>query len=431
MHFAGHGDDGAEGFVWEAAGGGGSGPEVVSRDTFADVVKRVGSLECVVLNACQTVQAGCALHAAKVPYVVCFDGDVPDKDGIEFCRVFYRHLSNRGNEQQYATAYEHACDWASHTRSRVTPCLLWNDGGQLDAAFTLQHGAIGTCSWKYGALPLHQERDTGAREIHGREILEEIVVDSDVASDAETSAADEIRNWRMPKSDRDWSAVAGVKEKAALTELGFNMKLNRRDVAEGNGVNSGNGFISGQVLALWGVNSYPQLWGTQGKAVAAAKLLKPPGAARTNALQRAAAHLAEAERCRGEDLKKHAGSNKAACAKGCRCLRCAHLHQLKLVSDTRSQLLLLLRVAGPPPAIATGVQAPGPGKLTGSGSAILSSSPPQVGGGRPSVQAAPVPVRSAWNLPPVPGTRHRIAPRVETPCADSDADDEVSALLFG
>ncbi|KAJ1466575.1 hypothetical protein T484DRAFT_1987943, partial [Baffinella frigidus] len=214
MHFAGHGDDGEEGFVWEASGG--TGPEVVMQGTFSDVVKRVGSLECVVLNACWTVQAGYALHAANVPFVVCFDGEVPDKDGIEFCRMFYRHLSNRGNEALYGAAYEHACDWASHTRSKLTPCLLWNDGRGVDGAFTQQHGAAGTCSWKHGALALPLEREAGSRESHGAGggSLDEIVVQSDVksdvqsdvGSDAEPAGAEEIRNWRKPRNDRDWAA---------------------------------------------------------------------------------------------------------------------------------------------------------------------------------------------------------------------------------
>ena len=77
------------------------------------------------------------------------------------------------------------------------------------------------------------------------------------------------RNWRPPRDDNDYGALAGEHERAALTELGFEMKLCGKDIAVGHGT-QGNGFLWKEVFEMWEVENYSAIWGSSGKAVAKA-----------------------------------------------------------------------------------------------------------------------------------------------------------------
>ena len=89
-----------------------------------------------------------------------------------------------------------------------------------------------------------------------------------------------IRNWRPPQktkdhsAEEDHSAHAGKHERAVLTELGFIMKLEGRDIKVGNGIDD-KGFLDSKVLQLWGVKNYTHLWGNdvdnKGKVVEKAR----------------------------------------------------------------------------------------------------------------------------------------------------------------
>ena len=351
LHFAGHGSDESEGFVWEA-GGAAMDPEIVSRGTFSSAVTRLTSLECVVLTSCNSFQVGQALHAAGVPYVLCFEGPVPDREGIEFCERFYYCLSNRGNERQYGRAYEHTCDWASHKELCLMPCLLWRDNSELDGDFCRRRDAEGVCFWKDDAEPTRtmlsgtpaSGRESGALVPASLKPVDDSAdilgsrIDYEHASD---EGSDDIRNWRRPRGAQDWAAAAGVAEKSALDALGFSLTLAGKEVGEGNGVHPQTGFIASHVLAKWGVSSYAQLWGSRGKAIVRAKTLHLPAADRQ--WSHAAEALAEAEKMRQEDLRKHEKAGVCPAPPGCRCVRCAHAHQLKQVGASKTELERLVR----------------------------------------------------------------------------------------
>ena len=58
------------------------------------------------------------------------------------------------------------------------------------------------------------------------------------------------RNWRPPRGDNDYGALAGEHERAALTALVFEMKLCGKDIAVGHGIMT-NGFLKADVFRMW------------------------------------------------------------------------------------------------------------------------------------------------------------------------------------
>jgi len=86
------------------------------------------------------------------------------------------------------------------------------------------------------------------------------------------------RNWRPPRDDDGYGALAGKHERAALTALGFEMKLRGKDIAVGHGDGIQlNGFLETDVFAKWGVRNYPEIWSSSGKAVDKARAAKAQG----------------------------------------------------------------------------------------------------------------------------------------------------------
>ena len=126
-----------------------------------------------------------------------------------------------------------------------------------------------------------------------------------------------IRNWRPPQktefhsAEEDHSAHAGKHERAVLTELGFVMKLEGRDIKVGNGIDE-KGFLDSKVLQLWGVKNYTHLWGNdvdnKGKVVEKAREMS-----RRNQrvkLEKCVEELDKALSRRQKDMKGYAARRK-------------------------------------------------------------------------------------------------------------------------
>ena len=132
------------------------------------------------------------------------------------------------------------------------------------------------------------------------------------------------RNWRPPRGGRggnDYGALAGEHERAALTALGFEMKLRNKDIAVGHGIQP-NGFLEADVFRMWGVNNYPAIWGSSGKAVEKAREVKTRG--QVSKLHICVRELEQALMYRQNDMRKHAGKRRCAdaCLKNLECDAC-------------------------------------------------------------------------------------------------------------
>ena len=123
------------------------------------------------------------------------------------------------------------------------------------------------------------------------------------------------RNWRPPRGGRggnDYGALAGEHERAALTALGFEMKLRGKDIAVGHGIQP-NGFLEADVFRMWEVSIYPAIWGSSGKAVEKAHEVKTRG--QVSKLQACVRELEQALKHRRKDMQKHA--DKRGCSGTC------------------------------------------------------------------------------------------------------------------
>ena len=99
---------------------------------------------------------------------------------------------------------------------------------------------------------------------------------ADTPTSGEEDEEEPTRNWRPPRGDNDYGALAGEHERAALAALGFGMKLRGKDIAVGNGIKT-NGFLEADVFRMWGVQNYAAIWGSSGKAVTEARGVKARG----------------------------------------------------------------------------------------------------------------------------------------------------------
>ena len=141
------------------------------------------------------------------------------------------------------------------------------------------------------------------------------------------SAADEdeeepTRNWRPPRGDNDYGALAGEHERAALTALGFGMKLRGKDIAVGHGMKT-NGFLEADVFRMWGVKNYPAIWGSSGKAVEKAREVKTR---QVSTLHTCVRRLEQALMQRQKDMQKYADKRRCAgaCPTNLKCNACGH-----------------------------------------------------------------------------------------------------------
>ena len=120
------------------------------------------------------------------------------------------------------------------------------------------------------------------------------------------------RNWRPPRGDNDYGALAGEHERAALTALGFGMKLRGKDIAVGHGMKT-NGFLEADVFRMWGVQNYAAIWGSSGKAVTEARGVKARG--QDSKLSTCVGELEQSLMQRQKDMQKYA--DKRRCAGAC------------------------------------------------------------------------------------------------------------------
>jgi hypothetical protein len=90
--------------------------EQISLDTFIGILKTElpgangGTIECVVLNACETEDMGKKLRGAGVSHVVCWRSEVQDDTAREFAVEFYSSLNeqDQARPRDYRRAFQHA-----------------------------------------------------------------------------------------------------------------------------------------------------------------------------------------------------------------------------------------------------------------------------------------------------------------------------------
>jgi hypothetical protein len=123
LHLAGHAKEEC-GFIWNAN------DEATASKTFdveaislaiGGVAGQLGPLECVVLNACCTVNMGRLLRQRGVPNVLCWQTPVQDETARELCERFFRPLveEKQAGKRDYRRAFFAATDAmrsSAHTR---------------------------------------------------------------------------------------------------------------------------------------------------------------------------------------------------------------------------------------------------------------------------------------------------------------------------
>ena len=116
VHLSGHGDS-KNGFWWLKEGSK-SEFDLKSPEEVADVIAlhvdggpTQTSVECVVLNACQSYGMGRRLFELGVRNVVCWEGKVRDTTAITFSRYFYESLNEMAGRKEidYRRTFERAC----------------------------------------------------------------------------------------------------------------------------------------------------------------------------------------------------------------------------------------------------------------------------------------------------------------------------------
>ena len=111
LHLAGHGQSQC-GFFWLKNSFTATEYEAIPTDRFTGLIKTEvagpgggGTIECVVLNACETEKMGKALRTAGVWHVVCWRSEVEDSTANQFAQNFYKSLDQN---KDYKPAFEHA-----------------------------------------------------------------------------------------------------------------------------------------------------------------------------------------------------------------------------------------------------------------------------------------------------------------------------------
>jgi len=112
LHLAGHSTAGC-GFSWIMENSSADYQEV-SIEEFAKLFEieaagRGGTVECVVLNACESEEMAKRLRKYGVPHVVCWRSEVRDITAMRFSEAFYKALDYQGdNSRDYKRAFEQA-----------------------------------------------------------------------------------------------------------------------------------------------------------------------------------------------------------------------------------------------------------------------------------------------------------------------------------
>ena len=116
----------------------------------------------------------------------------------------------------------------------------------------------------------------------------------------------DTRNWRRPKDETDFAALAGQAEKEVLRALEFNLLLDGREIGDSHGLN-GRGFLTKPALSALGIDDYSDLWGESGKVVKASELLlsKAHSTAARDQVRKAQCELEQAVYFRQLDVMAH------------------------------------------------------------------------------------------------------------------------------
>jgi GTPase SAR1 family protein len=112
LHLAGHGNRRC-GFFWLKSSAVSTEYEEVPIDRMSGILKTEaaangGTIECVVLNACETEEMGKKLRIAGVSHVVCWRSEVQDMTAKRFALDFYAGLNQQEQGQDYGRAFEQA-----------------------------------------------------------------------------------------------------------------------------------------------------------------------------------------------------------------------------------------------------------------------------------------------------------------------------------
>jgi hypothetical protein len=238
LHLAGHGESRC-GFFWLKDQAVSTEYEEVSLDTFIGILKTElagangGTIECVVLNACDTEDMGKKLRSAGASHVVCWRSEVQDDTAREFALQFYASLNEQDPTQlrDYPRAFQHAV------------ARIGSGGGAARAK--AKHLAVGAVDY---VCLLSESGDRFPDTGHIRQ-----------GQDGDSDS----RQFGPPKDKEHWAALAGQQELLMLRELGFDTSR----MQPGQGLDE-RGFATAQVMwQSWGVANYAQMWGRHGKAV--------------------------------------------------------------------------------------------------------------------------------------------------------------------
>ena len=328
IHFSGHGEEHGDGFVFD-------GEQLLDPESFLQLMQSElkHAVECIFLNTCIQERMAEALRRLGARWVVCWEGRVADATARAFAREFYTCLNTEGHNRDYRYAFERARAVPGLVRGSAWPVLLADDAaGDL-------------CGWgDEAASSAWQQRRPALVTAQGGAW--------GGAASAEDDAGDDVlRNWRLPRSDKDWSALAGQSERLAMVQLGFAMVLPSGVViSEGKGIDRKSGFIEEAALNVFGVRYYLQVWGSSGAAVKKAKQKLSAGGSGAVEVTEAATHLQDAERYRSSDMSAHSNSAKACrgtCQPAVLCPSCkskfSHQHALKQIQTCRVELQQLVQ----------------------------------------------------------------------------------------
>jgi hypothetical protein len=112
LHLAGHGNRRC-GFFWLKSSAVSTEFEEIPIDKLSMILKTEaaangGTIECVVLNACETEEMGKKLRGAGVSHVVCWRSKVQDMTAKRFALDFYASLNQQEQGRNYGRAFEQA-----------------------------------------------------------------------------------------------------------------------------------------------------------------------------------------------------------------------------------------------------------------------------------------------------------------------------------
>lgn len=139
VHFSGHGNAKC-GFFWLK--GGSRDYEQVRPMDFVNLFKTEaadskvgGTIECVILNACETESMGRMLRENGVPHVVCWRKEVQDETAMSFSKIFYKILDSQKTWQNinYSRIFQQVVARCRFEPLRLAAgvdviCLLSKDG---------------------------------------------------------------------------------------------------------------------------------------------------------------------------------------------------------------------------------------------------------------------------------------------------------------